>query len=83
MSLCATKHHAMKTYRGRKVRCHRFLTSALGRVSGQLHALAGLSTMKELPVPIRWAPDQLGILSRGKSRSTGEERTCVQWFCNK
>jgi len=49
-------------------------------VSVKLHALAGLSTMRELPVPIRWAPDQVRILSRGKSRGTEKGRTCAQWF---
>jgi len=51
-------------------------------VSGQLHTLAGLSTMTELPVPIKCAPDQVRILSMEKSRGTEEERACVQWFCS-
>jgi len=31
VSLCLTKHHAMKTYWGVEIQCHTFLTSELGK----------------------------------------------------
>jgi hypothetical protein len=53
LTLCLTKHHAMKAYWGVEVELHAFLISALAEVSGQLHAPAALPPGKEPLVPIR------------------------------
>jgi len=43
------KHHTMKAYGGVEVQCHVFVTSALYRSSGQLHAPAYLAQGKKPP----------------------------------
>jgi len=52
LSLCLTKHHAMKTYWGVEIQLHAFLTSALDGVSCQLHAPAPLLTGKSPRCPL-------------------------------
>jgi hypothetical protein len=49
LSLCffLTQHHAMKAYGGVVVQLQAFFTSALDKVSGQLHVSAALLPGKE------------------------------------
>jgi hypothetical protein len=47
LSLCLTKHYAMKTYGKMEVHIHLFLSMALGGENGQYHSPAALPLGKE------------------------------------
>jgi hypothetical protein len=71
LSLCLTKHHAMKTCWGSEgIELHAFLTSELDGVSGQLHAPATLPRGKSPPYPL---DRKLGG-SQSRSGRDGEEK---------
>jgi hypothetical protein len=67
LSLCLTKHHAMKSYSSTHS-----LTSALDGVSGQLHAPTALPPGKEPPAPSGW---RLGGLQSHSGRGDEERNS--------
>jgi hypothetical protein len=52
LSLCLTKHHAMKTYWGVEVQLHTFFTSALGGGERSASRPGHFTAGKEFLVPI-------------------------------